>query len=476
MTIPRDFSSVDRRARMALSSRGLPYRPVSERMDDFNEAMIEMEEGWARYEATRCIHCLDPAPCFKACPAKNDISFTMWLIEQGEFLQAADVYRETNSMPEICGRICPQDRLCEGACVRGKRGELPVPCGALEAFVTDYQRHMEGANILVGEPTGRKVAIIGAGPAGLSCAEQLVRLGHWVTIYDTKPYPGGLLVYGIPNFKLEKKIFFDMWNDLVEAGVSFVGNTYIGRKITVDDLFEDGFEAVFIAVGTPVDAPMRVFGEFLPGVYKATDFLVRANVDFEMLPPGQRTRPEVGKRVVVIGGGDTASDCLRTALRMGATEVTCLYRRTEEEMPGGLKDRHLATEEGATFKYLIQPLRFLPDESGRLVGVECVHTELGSPDAKGRRRPVMIRDSNFLVPADTAILALGYEPDPIVGATTPGVRMHDWGLLQANLETGETNRFGVFTGGDVVTGPDLVVRAMVAGRKAAVKIDNYLGE
>jgi glutamate synthase (NADPH/NADH) small chain len=469
----RDFSSVDRKARMRLPFVGLPMRPVPERVKDFAEVMAPMDPAAAVAEATRCLHCPDPAPCMKACPAHNDISMALWLIEQGKFLEAARVYRKTSSMPEICGRVCPHEKLCQGACVRSKRGE-PVLTGALEVFVCDYERQALGKSIPTGPSSGKSVAIIGAGPAGLACAEKLVSLGHWVTIFDAKPAPGGLLVYGIPSFKLSKKIVFELWDALARAGVEFRGNTYIGRTKTVNQLFHEGYEAVFIGVGTGIDIPMEIPGEDLLGVYKGTDFLVRANVDAGLLPPGTEGYPEIGRKVAVIGGGDTASDCLRTALRMGAEEVVCLYRRTENEMPGGIHDRALAREEGAKYRFLTQPIQFHPGENGRLAQIECLRMRLGKPDARGRRSPIPIKNSNFFVEADTAILALGYRPDPIIGATTPGLQTHKWGLIITDPETGATSRMGVFVGGDVATGPDLVVTAMVAGRKAAGTIDAYL--
>ena len=469
----RELPGLDRKSRMRLLFQGLPTRPPAERVKDFNEATLPFTPEQAKAEAMRCLHCPDPAPCFKACPAHNDISLAMWLIERGEFNQAAEVYRKTSCLSEVCGRVCPHEKLCEGACVRTKV-DGPVLTGALEAFVADYNRQTCGVKIPIGESTGKKIAVIGAGPAGISCAEQLIRLGHWVTIFDAKPIPGGLLVYGIPNFKLPKSIVLELWQDLVEAGLTFIGNTYIGRTRTVNDLFNEGFDAVFIGTGAGRDIPMGIDGENLPGVYKGTEFLIRANTDPKLLPPDLLGSPEVGRRVAVIGGGDTASDCLRTALRMGAEEVICLYRRTEAEMPGGYHDRQMAREEGAKYQFLTQPVRFFPGIDGRLATIECIRMELGEPDAKGRRRPVPIEGSNFHVPVDTAILALGYQPDPIIGATTPGLRTHNWGLIVTDHETGTTSRMGVFAGGDVATGPDLVVTAMVAGRKAANTIDAYL--
>jgi glutamate synthase (NADPH/NADH) small chain len=408
-----------------------------------------------------------------ACPTHNDIPSAMWLIEQGKFLEAAKLYRQTSSLPEICGRVCPHEQLCQGSCSQNK-AFAPVMTGALEAFVADYERQTVGVEIPVGAPSGKRVAIIGAGPAGLSCAEQLVQMGHQATIFESKPGPGGLLTYGIPSFKLPKQVVFARVEDLERAGVKFVYHTYIGKDKTIDDLFAEGYHAVFIGVGTEIDAPMEVPGEDLPGVYKATEFLMRANVAPELLPPELREKPIVGRKVVVIGGGDTASDCLRSALRLGAEEVVCLYRRTEKEMPGGRHDRELAKEEGAQYQFLTQPIRFIAGENGRLKAVECIRMELGEPDAKGRRKPVPIEGSNFIVEADCAVTAVSYWPDPTIGQTTPDLKTDKWGLIIADPETGATSRPGVYAGGDDVTGPSLVVTAMVAGRKAARSIDQYL--
>jgi glutamate synthase (NADPH/NADH) small chain len=409
-----------------------------------------------------------------ACPCHNDIPSAMWLIEQSRYIEAAQLYRQTSSLPEICSRVCPHEQLCQGSCVLNKTHE-PVLCGPLETFVTCYERKTAGVAITVGKPTGKKVALVGAGPASLGCAEQLLNQGHTVTFFDSKPAPGGLLVYGIPNFKLAKEVFFCRWSDYEKAGAKFVGNTYIGKTKTIDDLFKEGFDAVFVGVGVGIDAKMETPGEDLPGVYEATDFLMRANTELNLLAPEKRERPAIGKRVVVIGGGDTASDCLRSALRMGAEEVTCVYRRTEKEMPGGRKDRRMAKEEGAKYRFLTQPVKFIPGEDGKLAAIECIEMKLGEPDAKGRRKPVPVEGSNFSIAVDTAIKALGYWPDPVLGETTPGLEVHDWGLITVtDRETGATTREGVFSGGDVVTGPDLVVTAMVGGRKAAMAMDEYL--
>jgi glutamate synthase (NADPH/NADH) small chain len=472
--IPSETLVIDRKRRVNSPFYDLDLRPPVERICDFGDVVIDFSPERAMVEAARCIHCPDPAPCTIACPTNNDIPSALWLIEQGRFSDAANLYHQHSSLPEVCGRVCPHEQLCQGSCVLNKH-HTPVLCGQLEAFSVDYQRRNDGYIIPLAPPSGKRVAIIGAGPAGLGCADQLVQRGHQVTIFESKPAPGGLLVYGIPNFKLPKDVWLEKWEQFERAGVKFAPNTYIGKDKTIDDLFTEGFEAVFIGVGSEVDAKMEdAPGTDLPGVYEATDFLIRGNVDKSLLPPELHKPLEIGGKVAVIGGGDTASDCLRTALRLGAEEVTCLYRRTEKEMPGGRKDRKMAREEGAKYRFLTQPVKFIAGENGKLAAIECIEMKLGEPDKKGRRRPVPVENSNFIVECDTAVLALGYWPDPVIGKTTPDLETHDWGLISADKATGRTSRPGVFSGGDCVTGPDLVVTAMVAGRKAAWAIDAYL--
>ena len=472
--IPSEFLEIDRKERVNRPFFDLDLRPAEERTCDFDDVVISFDPERAMVEAARCIHCPDPAPCMVACPPHNDIPSAMWLIEQGRFYEAAEIYHKTSSLPEICGRVCPHEVLCQGSCVLNKHN-APVLTGELETFAVDYQRRVSGYVIPLGTPTGKKVAIIGAGPAGLGCAEMLVRMGHEVTIFESKPGPGGLLVYGIPNFKLPKDVWSEKWEQFERAGVKFSPNTYIGKDKTIDGLFEEGFEAVFIGVGSEIDAKMEdTPGTDLPGVYEATDFLIRGNVEHDLLPADMRKPLELGQRVVVIGGGDTASDCLRTALRLGADEVTCLYRRTEKEMPGGRHDRELAKEEGARYQFLTQPIRFIAGEDGRVAKVECIRMVLGEPDEKGRRKPVPVENSNFIVETSCAITAVSYWPDPIIGKTTPNLKTDKWGLIYADPKTGATSRPGVYAGGDDVTGPSLVVTAMVAGRNAAAAIDEYL--
>ena len=466
---------IDRKERMKLPYIEVGARLPEARVRDFEPTFTVMTPEEAMQAAERCIHCPDPAACVEACPLHNDIPSAMLLIEQGDFIGAAEIYSQTSSMPEVCGNVCPHEALCQGACVRSKHEE-PTITGALEAFVSRYKRENAPTKLPVGEPSGKKVAIVGSGPSGLACAGQLVGQGHSVSIFEAAPAPGGLLLYGIPNFKLAKDIVEDVVNDLEEAGVAFILNTRIGEDKTIDSLLKDGYDAVYIGVGTGIDATMDVPGAGLPGVYLATEFLIRANVDPDQLPEGKRGKLEVGSKVAVIGGGDTASDCLRSALRLGADEVTCLYRRTEAEMPGGKKDRELAREEGAVYRFLTQPIRYIADVDGKVSAVECLQCELGEPDDSGRRRPIPIEGSNFTVPVDTVVLALGYWPDTSIGETTPNLETHNWGLIVASAETGETSQEGVFAGGDAVTGPDLVVTATVAGRQAAQSITEYLAK
>jgi glutamate synthase (NADPH) small chain len=472
--IPSEFLAIDRKERANRPFRDLTLRPPEERIKDFEDVVISFDPERAMVEASRCIHCPDPAPCMVACPTHNDIPSAMWLIEQGRFLEAADIYHQTSSLPDVCGRVCPHEQLCQGSCVENHNHE-PVLTGQLEAFALGYEREHNPHAIPLGQSTGKQVAIIGAGPAGMSCADILLQKGHQVTIFESKPAPGGLMTYGIPNFKLPKEVVFQHWQDFLDAGIKFVPNTYIGKDKTIDELIAEGFDAAFIGIGTEIDAKMEIPGEDLPNVLEATDFLIRGNVDLDLLPPDKRERPWIGKRVAVIGGGDTASDCLRTALRIGAEEVICVYRRTEKEMPGGKKDRQMAKDEGAKYRFLTQPVKFIAGQDGKLAALECLEMVLGEPDAKGRRKPVPVEGSNFSIAVDVAIKALGYWPDPVISKTTPGLETHDWGLISVpDNRTGKTSREGVFAGGDDVTGPDLVVTAMVAGRKAGWAIDEYL--
>ncbi|MFQ6057575.1 MAG: NAD(P)-dependent oxidoreductase [Anaerolineae bacterium] len=470
---------IDRKERIKIPHQ--PYRKQApeERIFNFDEVYLGYDEEAAKIEAMRCIQCPDPK-CRKACLLGNDIAGAMWLISQGQFLEAADLYRQTSTMPEICGRVCPQERLCEGACPVTKRG-TPIALGKLEAFVADFQRQTLGGFPVpeVPPPTGKRVAVVGSGPAGLTVAEMLTRKGHAVMVYEKWPRPGGLLVYGIPAFKLKKAIVEEKIAYLERIGVQFVCNTQVGQDLTVDDLLARGFDAVFLGTGANIDATFKAEGTDLDGIYQATDFLVRANLPLDYLPEEMRERPVVGRKVAVIGGGDTAMDCVRTAIRLQAqnlqeTEVTCVYRRTEAQMPGSAKERVHAIEEGARFEYLTVPTRFIGDEKGHVVQMECIRMELGEPDRSGRPRPIPIEGSEFITDVDTVVLAIGYWPDPLIGETTRGLETRRWGLIVADEETGQTSRPEIFAGGDNVHGPDLVGRAVAAGMRAARAIDEFL--
>lgn len=470
--------NINRKARIAIPPVERPYREVTERIDDFEECAVCLTPEEAMTEASRCLHCPQPSPCVSACPLGNDISEALWLIEQGQFIEAAEVYRRTNPLPEICGRVCPGEASCQTSCVLNRRAG-PVNTRGLEAFVADYQRETVGVPLPeVAPSSGKRVAVIGAGPAGMAVAEDLAVAGHEVTIFDEKPAAGGLLVYGIPNFKLDKSLVQWKVEWLEALGVNFKFGTRVGRDVTLDDLVErDGYDAVFLGTGAEVEATMSIPGEELGRVHSALDFLIRSNVPDHMLPADKVERNRVGHRVAVIGGGDTATDCLRTAVRLGADEVVCYYRRTEAEMPGNTAERHNAIEEGAQIEYLTAPVALLDlDGDGNVDHMRMIHMELGEPDNSGRRRPVPLEGSEFEVEVDDVILAIGFWPDPLLGETTKGLETHRWGLVKIDPHTGETTRPGIFAGGDNVTGPALVNEALAAGKRAARAINAYLQE
>ncbi len=417
------------------------------------------------------MQCPEPQPCILRCPAGNDVPQALWLISQGDFIGAAQVFAATSPLPEVCGRVCPN--LCQQGCVLGRvYGSVSV--GKLEAFVADVARQAGALAIDVPSArSGKRVAVVGSGPAGITVAEDLVKQGHSVTVYEAWPMAGGVLVYGIPSFKLDKHVVQAKVKDLEDAGVRFITNTRIGESVTVDALLAE-YDAVFLGTGAGVEASMDIPGEKLAGVYSATDFLVRANVPLEMLPDGRRQRPQVGRRVAIIGGGDTAVDCARSSIRLGGEEVTIVYRRTEAEMPGNKVERGVSLDEGVRIRYLEAPTELLGDDDGQLRAMKVIKMELGEPDSSGRRRPIPKEGSETVEEIDTVILAVGYWPDPLMGKTTPNLATRKWGLLVANEETGATTREGVFAAGDAVHGPDLVVTAIATAHKAAANIDRYL--
>ncbi len=472
---------IDRKARLKIPRQVVPKQKPDERVFNFAEVYLGFDEKTARAEAERCIQCPDPSPCSKACPVHNDIPLAMWHIYNGEFLEAAAVYRQTSNLPEVCGRVCPQEKLCQGSCSIGKRDQ-PVYLGKLESFVADYERRTLGGirKPEIASSTGKRVAVVGAGPAGIAVAEELTKAGHAVTIFESLPAAGGVLVYGIPSFKLGKNVVFDKIRSLEEIGVKIVTNTTIGKDRMIQDLFQEGFQAVFLGTGAWAPTKLNTPGEDLKGVYMATEYLIRGNLPADILPEGYKTKPEVGQHIAVIGGGDTAMDCVRTSRRLqiqaGIKDGTVVdyYRRSEKEMPGKPEERNNANEEGVQFEFLVAPVKFIGDENGHVRQMECIRMALGEPDASGRRRPVPVEGSNFIVPIDVVICALGYGMDRLIEKTTPGLKTDKWGQIIADKETGATCLPGVYAGGDNVTGADLVVTAMAAGRRAAISMNEYL--
>lgn len=468
----------DRRRRL----RAEPVKPrkqdVHQRLRNFDEVSQALMLHEAILEASRCLQC-EHHPCTFGCPAHNDIPAALWLIEQGDILGAARKFLETSNLPDICGRLCPQEKQCEGACVLGTYS-VPVAIGKLEKFCVDYVRKNLGGypKPEVAAPLGTRVAVVGSGPAGLAVAEELTKRGHCVTVFEAWPRPGGLLIYGIPGFKLDKEIVWEKIRWLEELGVEFRCNTRIGKDVTVDELLrEQGFDAVFLGHGASAGNRMKIPGEELKNVYNATEYLVKGNLPDELLPEGMRGRPHAGRRTVVVGGGDTAMDCVRTALRLRPdSEVWCVYRRSEVEMPGRMEERVNAREEGAKFEWLTLPVKFIGDEEGKVQACECIRMRLGAPDAKGRRTPVPIEGSNFVLECDTAVIAIGYSVEDDIAQTTENLKTTKWGTIWVNTEEeGQTSREEeIWAAGDCVRGADLIVTAMAPARKAARSIDRAL--
>ncbi len=462
---------IDRKERVHQLPESYAKRPIEERILDFDEVTLGFDPETAAREASRCLQCPDPQPCILRCPAGNDVPQALWLISQGDYIGAAQVFSATSPLPEVCGRVCPN--LCQQGCVMGRvYGSISV--GKLEQFVADVARQAGALAIPVPEQkSGKRVAVVGSGPAGITVAEDLAKHGHSVTVYEAWPMAGGVLIYGIPNFKLDKAVVAGKIRDLEDAGVRFITNTRIGETIAVDELLRQ-FDAVFLGTGAGVEATMDIPGEKLQGVYNSTDFLVRSNVPPEMLPVEKRQKPTVGRRVAIIGGGDTAVDCARSSLRLGAQEVTIVYRRTEAEMPGNKVERGVAIDEGVRIRYLEAPVELLGDEAGRVRAMKNIRMALGEPDRSGRRRPVPMEGSEFVEEIDTVVLAVGYWPDPLLGETTPQLATRKWGLIVADEDTGATTREGVFAAGDNVHGPDLVITAVATAHRAAKSIEAYL--
>lgn len=487
MPQPSERPKVDRKARLKIPAQKIPKQDPNVRILNWSEVYLPLDIATAKVEAERCIQC-PAAPCQSACPVGNDIPRALWLLENDDIIGASDVFHETSNMPEMCGRLCPQERLCEGHCVVGKNAK-PVAIGRLEAFVADWQRHEAPPAPPPAALTGKRVAVVGAGPAGLCVAEELALLGHTITVFDLWSEPGGVLRYGIPDFKLEKHIIDEKMEQLERLPITFVGNTYIGKAgaggkqgatgdsaRTVDSLLAEGYNAVFLAHGAPVGNPLDVEGNDLVGVYQATEFLSRGNLPPSQLPESMREPLHAGRKVVIIGGGDTSMDCSRTSIRLGAREVTLVYRRTELEMVGREEERQHAREEGVRFEFLAAPVRFLGTPTGRVRAVQLERMELGPPDESGRRRPQPVPGSEFTIEADSVVLAIGYGADEDVVASATGVTTDKWGVVVVDRETGMTDRPGVYAGGDNINGADLVVTAIRDARIAARAMAEYLAQ
>ncbi|MDA0364578.1 MAG: NAD(P)-dependent oxidoreductase [Chloroflexi bacterium] len=467
-----DPSEVDRKARLRIAAQRPAKQDPTARVQNWDEVFFLFDESTARAEAMRCIQC-PAAPCQRACPVHNDIPGAFWLLEQGDFSGAADVFRETSELPEMCGRLCPQERLCEGHCVVGKNA-LPVAIGKLETFATEWQRaHGELHTPAPAPSTGKRVAVVGTGPAGIAAAERLAHAGHAVVMFEAWPEPGGVLLYGIPTFKQNKPAITRKFEELAALGVEVRCGVEVGRDLTWEALHAE-YDAVFLGFGAPVGAALGIPNEDAPGVHLATPFLVRANLEPALLGDGYAEPLPIVRRVVVVGGGDTSMDCVRSALRLGAEHVSLIYRRTEAEMQGRAEERQHASEEGVKFLYLTTPLEVILDADGHVSGLRCQRMRLGEPDDTGRARPLPEPGSEFDVEADAIVLAIGYNVDERWGEITAELMRDRWDRVVVDPQTMKTNIPGVFAGGDNVNGADLVVTSLADGQRAAAAIDAYL--
>ena len=442
------------------------------RAKNFDEVCLGYNKEEAMEEATRCINCKN-AQCVKGCPVAIDIPAFIEQVKLGNIEEAYQIISRSSALPAVCGRVCPQESQCEGKCIRGIKGD-PVSIGKLERFVADWARENGIRPEPAKEKNGRKVAVIGSGPAGLTCAGDLAKLGYDVTIFEALHEAGGVLVYGIPEFRLPKEeVVAKEIANVVSLGVKIEKNVIIGKSITIDELIsEEGFEAVFIGSGAGLPKFMGIPGENANGVFSANEYLTRSNL-MKAFNEDSNTPIMRGKKVAVVGGGNVAMDAARTALRLGA-EVHIVYRRSEEELPARVEEVHHAKEEGIIFDLLTNPTEILEDENNWVRGMKCIRMELGEPDASGRRRPVEIPDSEFEMELDTVIMSLGTSPNPLISSTTEGLETNKWKCIVADEEFGRTSKEGVFAGGDAVTGAATVILAMGAGKAAAKGIHNYL--
>jgi glutamate synthase (NADPH/NADH) small chain len=460
--------------RMKLGRRKMPERPPQERNCDFGEVNKGLDAEAAMAEARRCWDCVNPQ-CAAGCPVGIDIPSFVKLIEQGKFLEAAWKLKETNSLPAICGRVCPQETQCEEICNVKKSTGVPVAIGNLERFAADFERGAGNIVIPTLPPsTGRKAAIIGAGPAGLTVAGDLAKLGHRVTIFEALHISGGVLVYGIPEFRLPKAILKAEVDYLRKLGVEIRTSFVVGKTATVDDLRQEGYEAFFIGSGAGLPNFMKIPGENLVGVYSANEYLTRVNLMKAYDFPNYDTPVFPSKCAAVIGGGNVAMDSVRTSKRLGADRSIIIYRRSRQEMPARTEEIHHAEEEGIEFHFLTTPIRYMGDDRGRVKAMECLRMELGEPDSSGRRKPVPVPGSEFITEVDMVVVAIGQSPNPLIPQTTPGLKMGKWGNIDVDWKTMATNLEGVYAGGDIIRGGATVILAMGDGRIAAAEIDNYL--
>lgn len=449
----------------------MPEQEPNIRNKNFKEVALGYTAEQAKEEAERCLNCRHK-PCMNGCPVGVPIPEFISHVAKGEFEEAYQTITRENALPAICGRVCPQENQCEGKCVRGIKGES-VAIGRLERFVADYHReHGQKVELNI-EKNGKKVAVVGSGPAGITCAGELAKKGYDVTVFEALHKTGGVLSYGIPEFRLPKALVQNEIDSVAALGVNFVTNVIVGRSITIDELQEEGYEAIFVGSGAGLPRFQGIPGESLNGVYAANEFLTRVNLMKGYEFPEKPTPVKVTKTVCVVGAGNVAMDAARTAKRLGAENVYIVYRRGEQEIPARAEEVHHAKEEGVIFKLLTNPVE-IHGENGWVTSMECVEMELGEPDASGRRRPVVKAESNFKIETGTVIIAIGQSPNPLIRQTTPGLNTERWGGIIVDEDTMKTSKDGVYAGGDVVTGAATVILAMGAGKKAAKAIDEYL--
>ena len=457
---------------MSLEKVKMPEQDPDVRNKNFDEVALGYTPEMAMEEAQRCLHCKNK-PCVGGCPVNVPIPEFIEKVAAGDFEAAYQVITRENALPAICGRVCPQEDQCEGRCVRGIKGE-PVGLGRMERFVADYHMAKGDTTVPEIEKNGIKVAVIGCGPSGITCAGELARKGYDVTVFEALHKPGGVLSYGIPEFRLPKALVAKEIENVEKLGVDIETNVIVGKSITIDDLMSDGYKAVFIGSGAGLPKFLNIPGENLLGVYSANEFLTRVNLMKAFKFPETPTPVKIGKKVAVVGAGNVAMDAARTAKRLGAEEVYIVYRRSEEECPARLEEVHHAKEEGIIFKFLNNPCKILGDENGYVTGMEVVKQELGEPDASGRRRPIPIEGSNYVMGVDSVIISVGTSPNPLLRTTTPGLDTQKWGGIIVDEATMETSKEYVYAGGDAVTGAATVILAMGAGKTAAAAIDEKL--